>query len=253
MNYYKRHLGDYAKDTGHLTALEHGVYTLLLDWYYANERPIPDSLTVRIARGNPEETQTVLSEFFNKTDEGWVHHYADRVIAEYNAKAERNRASGLLGGRPKKTQTVSEANPKETLATSHKPLASKEDQEHAPADADAPPADPKPKRPKRAEVTLTAFSEQCREAGEEVIPGDDPVFTYAQTVGLPTEYVALAWAWFKGRYGPGGDSAGKRYADWRAAFRNAVKGNWPKYWAVAPTGEVYLTATGKLAQREAQA
>ena len=129
----------------------------------------------------------------------------------------------------------------------------KAEQEPAPADADAPPADPKPKRPKRAEVTLTAFSEQCREAGQEVIPGDDPVFTYAETVGLPTEYVALAWAWFKGRYGSGGDSAGKRYADWRAAFRNAVKGNWPKYWAVAPSGEVYLTATGKLAQREAQA
>ena len=127
------------------------------------------------------------------------------------------------------------------------------EEDPAPADADAPPADPKPKRPKRAEVTLTAFSEQCREAGQEVIPGDDPVFTYAETVGLPTEYVALAWAWFKGRYGSGGDSAGKRYADWRAAFRNAVKGNWPKYWAVAPTGEVYLTATGKLAQREAQA
>lgn len=135
MNYYKRHLGDYAKDTGHLTALEHGVYTLLLDWYYANERAIPDSLTIRIARGNPEETQTVLSEFFQKTDAGWVHNYADRVIAEYNAKADRNRASGLLGGRPKKTQTVSEANPQETLATSHKPLAisQEEKQKKAPA------------------------------------------------------------------------------------------------------------------------
>lgn len=128
MHYYKRHLGDYAKDTGHLSALEHGVYTLLLDWYYANERPIPPDKATRIARGNPDETQTVLSEFFKLTDSGWVHSYADRVIAEYNVKAERNREIGKLGGRPKpkanpeETQTVSKPNPEETLATSHKPL-----------------------------------------------------------------------------------------------------------------------------------
>ena len=134
MNYYKRHLGDYAKDTGHLSALEHGVYTLLLDWYYVNEKPIPKTLAVRIARGNPDETQAVLSEFFKETPDGWIHSYADRVIEEYNAKAERNRISGAMGGRPKKTQavsadnpsvtqTVSTANPDVTLATSHKPLA----------------------------------------------------------------------------------------------------------------------------------
>lgn len=126
MHYYKRHLGDYARDTGHLTALEHGIYTLLLDWYYANERPIPPDKTVRIARGNPEETETVLSEFFRLTDDGWVHHYADRVIAEYNAKAERNREAGKLGGRPKKTQTVSKENPPETLTTNHEPLTTRE-------------------------------------------------------------------------------------------------------------------------------
>ena len=121
MNYYKRHLGDYAKDTGHLSALEHGVYTLLLDWYYSNERPIPEGLAVRIARGNPEETETVLREFFDLTDSGWRHNYADRVIAEYNAKAATNRESGKLGGRPKRT--VSERLANETLAISHKPLA----------------------------------------------------------------------------------------------------------------------------------
>lgn len=27
MNYYERHLGDYARDTGHLSIMEHGVYT----------------------------------------------------------------------------------------------------------------------------------------------------------------------------------------------------------------------------------
>ena len=33
MNYYKRHIGDYAAKAGHLSPLEHGVYTLLIDAY----------------------------------------------------------------------------------------------------------------------------------------------------------------------------------------------------------------------------
>ena len=36
MHFYKFHIGDYAKDTGHLTLLEHGVYRSLMDWSYAN-------------------------------------------------------------------------------------------------------------------------------------------------------------------------------------------------------------------------
>lgn len=141
MNYYKRHLGDYAKDTGHLTALEHGIYTLLLDWYYVNERPIPTEKAIRIAKGNQSETESVLSEFFHLTEDGWRHHYADREIAAYQARAEINRVTGKMGGRPRKnqteTQTVSETEPTEnrvvTLASSHKPVANKEQKTSAPA------------------------------------------------------------------------------------------------------------------------
>ena len=42
MNYYKRHIGDYLKDTAHLSLLEHGVYARLLDVYYTRETAIPD-------------------------------------------------------------------------------------------------------------------------------------------------------------------------------------------------------------------
>ena len=50
MNYYERHLGDYAKDTGHLTILEHGAYTLLLDRIYSTEAGIPEKDAHRLAR-----------------------------------------------------------------------------------------------------------------------------------------------------------------------------------------------------------
>ena len=127
-----------------------------------------------------------------------------------------------------------------------------QEQVEPPADADVTPADPKPKKPKRAEITLTAFAEQCREAGEAVIPEDDAVFAYAEKVGLPDEYVGLAWTWFKAKYTDGSGKA-KRYADWRATFRNAVKDCWPKFWAIGQGGEFYLTTAGKQAQLEAQA
>jgi uncharacterized protein YdaU (DUF1376 family) len=68
MNYYERHLGDYARDTAHLSILEHGVYTLLLDRYYATEQPIPADQAHRVARARSREEKAavdaVLSEFF---------------------------------------------------------------------------------------------------------------------------------------------------------------------------------------------
>lgn len=189
MNYYKRHLGDYARDTGHLTALEHGIYTLLLDWYYVNECPIPFDKAVRIARGNPEQTQMVLDEFFKRQEtgqKGWIHSRADREIQEYRIKAERNREVGKLGGRPKKTQTVSKQNPDITLATSHKPLEKKEQKKkHAPSGVDLLAGiDPNIARDfkalrgrQHAPITETAMKGIAREAGKAGMSVEDALRT----------------------------------------------------------------------------
>lgn len=91
MNYYNRHLGDYARDAGHLTALEHGIYNLLIDWYYVNEQPIPDGKAHRFARCEPGQVRAVLEEFFTLDGDCWRHKRIDREIAEYRAKADRNR------------------------------------------------------------------------------------------------------------------------------------------------------------------
>ena len=49
MNYYERHIGDYLKDTAHLSLLEHGIYGRLLDIYYTREEPIPEAQVMRRA------------------------------------------------------------------------------------------------------------------------------------------------------------------------------------------------------------
>ena len=50
MNYYERHLGDYSKDTAHLTMLEDGAYLLLIMDYWTNG-PLPDD-DAALARGS---------------------------------------------------------------------------------------------------------------------------------------------------------------------------------------------------------
>jgi uncharacterized protein YdaU (DUF1376 family) len=101
LHYYQHNIGDYARDTGHLSILEHGIYRLLLDWCYLNEKPITTEQAMRVGRGNPVETQSVLSEFFSQDLDGWVHKRVCIEVQAYHAKVARNRQNGAKGGRPK--------------------------------------------------------------------------------------------------------------------------------------------------------
>ena len=87
MNYYERHIGDYLKDTAHLSLLEHGVYARLLDVYYTRETALPDDQVARLiaARSKEERAamQAVLSEFFDLQADGWHQARCDREIHRY--------------------------------------------------------------------------------------------------------------------------------------------------------------------------
>lgn len=113
MHYYQFNIADYRKDTSHLSRLEHSIYRDLIDWYYLDEHPIPKETQVvsrRLRLVSEEEEKAlknVLSDFFTDGD-GWVHGRIESDIREFRAKSEKNRLNGKLGGRPKKTQVVSE-------------------------------------------------------------------------------------------------------------------------------------------------
>lgn len=106
MNYYERHLGDYARDTAHLSMLEHGAYALLLDRYYATERGIPDDERFRVARARTISEKVavddVLAEFFELKDGLWVHKRVEFEIEKARKRIEAARANGANGGRPRK-------------------------------------------------------------------------------------------------------------------------------------------------------
>lgn len=89
MNYYERHIGDYLKDTAHLSLLEHGVYGRLLDVYYTREGAIPQAQVERLIGARTKDERAalaaVLEEFFTLTD-GMLHNSrCDAEIAKYAA------------------------------------------------------------------------------------------------------------------------------------------------------------------------
>ena len=54
------------------------------------------------------------------------------------------------------------------------------------------------------------------------MPVDDPLWTWWETQRLPFEWRPLAWAAFEQKY----TGNTKRYADWPAVFRRAVREDW---------------------------
>lgn len=134
MIFYKHFIGDYQRDTGHLSLTEHGAYRLLLDAYYATEKPLPADerrLFRLLSATDPEEHQairTVLADFWAETANGWVNARAEAEIAKAEERAERARENGRKGGRPRtrennheKTHPVSrpDINGKPIAITSH--------------------------------------------------------------------------------------------------------------------------------------
>lgn len=113
MIWYKFHLGDYITHTTHLSDAEDLAYRRLLDLYYMSEAPIPldASLVARKIRLDLDITESVLGEFFEKTEEGYRNSRCDAEIAKYQHQVETNRSLGKRGGRPKKTESVTESKP----------------------------------------------------------------------------------------------------------------------------------------------
>jgi len=112
MNFYQFHIGDYIKQTVHLTPMEDICYRRLIDMYYETEQPIPAE-TDRVSRRlrlDTELVDSVLKEFFTLTENGWENARCNKEIDAYHVKADTARSNGMLGGRPKKTHPVSDGN-----------------------------------------------------------------------------------------------------------------------------------------------
>lgn len=129
MNYYEHHLGDYMRDTAHLSMLEDAAYRRLLDAYYIRERALPldlrDCCKLVRAVSKPERDAVayVLREFFQKADDGYHQKRADAEIGRFQDKqakakrsadarwnAHRSQSEGNANASPDAMRTHSEGN-----------------------------------------------------------------------------------------------------------------------------------------------
>jgi hypothetical protein len=96
-----------------------------------------------------EALNTVLSDFFQKTEDGWRNSKCDLVVREYHEMADKNRRNGMKGGRPK-------SNKQEAL----NPLGSQSDssgmpmETHSKANQEPITSNHKPKPQKKAPAVL---------------------------------------------------------------------------------------------------
>ncbi|MFJ1302398.1 YdaU family protein [Pseudomonadota bacterium AL_CKDN230030165-1A_HGKHYDSX7] len=115
MNYYPHHIGDYLTATAHLSWLEDAAYRRLLDLYYSREQALPEDIgqACRLVRALTDDERaavgTVLHEFFTLGSAGWTHNRCDTEIERARAAADRARANGRKGGRPRKASNDASA------------------------------------------------------------------------------------------------------------------------------------------------
>ena len=114
MNYYCRHIGDYLKDTSHLTLLEHGIYTRLMDVYYVRESALPqDQIARLIGARTPDELSalnSVLSEFFELVLGSWIQHRCEKEIEAFSDKSTKAKRSASARWEGKEANTERNAN-----------------------------------------------------------------------------------------------------------------------------------------------
>jgi len=177
VNYYERHIGDYAKDAGHLSMLEHGAYTILLDRYYSTEQGIPESKAHRLCRARTDEeaqaVDMVLEEFFELVDGVWINSRAEFEIEKAQARLAAAQENGKKGGRPAKdrteetqqkpsenptlTQQKPNPNPDQSSPSTYLPSTYlPEDQKQTPASAASSDVDARPEKP--AAVAAVRFN-----------------------------------------------------------------------------------------------
>jgi uncharacterized protein YdaU (DUF1376 family) len=135
LHYYQFNIGDYRRDTFHLSLLEHGVYRQLLDTYYLHEKPLhPDVAVVmrtHSARTKDEKAAilSVLENFFLLTDEGWIHRGCEKTIEKYREKSAKARVSAesrwcKRNANASETHCEGNANHK-PITNNHKPIKTK--------------------------------------------------------------------------------------------------------------------------------
>jgi uncharacterized protein YdaU (DUF1376 family) len=125
MNFYKHYIGDFQRDTGHLSLTQRGAYLCLMHHYYATEKPLPNdhSALCRIAgaldKTERDAVRAVMS-FFTPVDSGLMHKRIEAEIEKSGHVSDVNRDIALA--REAKRRAAREAQTEHESSTKRAPI-----------------------------------------------------------------------------------------------------------------------------------
>jgi uncharacterized protein YdaU (DUF1376 family) len=100
VNFYKHYIGDFQRDTGHMSLTQRGAYLCLMHHYYATEKPLPNdhAALCRIAGAIDKaerEAVRVVMGIFEAVDSGLMHKRIEAELQKAGAVADTNRGIAL--------------------------------------------------------------------------------------------------------------------------------------------------------------
>jgi uncharacterized protein YdaU (DUF1376 family) len=131
MHYYQFNIGDYRRDTAHLSHLEHGIYRSLIDTYMLEESPLSGDMKelerkhlIRTAN-EKKALRNVLKDFFKFDNSMFLHSRCDEDIISYRDKSMKASKSAKKrwekDANAVRTHSEGNANHK-PLTINHKPI-----------------------------------------------------------------------------------------------------------------------------------
>lgn len=241
MYFYSFNIGDYASHTRHLSLLEDLAYRRLLDLAYSTESPLPADIHAisRLInmREHKQEIEDVLKEFFVLVDEGWINNRVLKEMEATGARSDKAKIAAQARWEKKKHANASSKQcsidaPSINIDAPRTENDATQDTGHNTQDTS------NPKRKRSETCTIQTFLDNCKTEGVERISKDDPIFDFAEKAGIPLEMIRVTWQQFVRN----NKETKKRQKDWRAAFRNCVRGNWYKFWFIEADGTVKETS-----------
>lgn len=119
LNFYKHFIGDFQRDTSHLSLTERGAYLALMHHYYATEKPLPNDHTAlcRVAgaidKAEREAVRSVMA-FFTPVESGLMHKRIEAEIEQAGRRADTNRDIAMAREAARKAARNDDQNEHET-------------------------------------------------------------------------------------------------------------------------------------------
>lgn len=103
VDWFKFYVGDYQRDTAHMSPTEHGLYLKLMLHYYATEKPLPDDFAYlcRVSgartRYEKECLRSIRGTLFGISESKLIHARIEQEILKYQHQSDTNRRNVVDG------------------------------------------------------------------------------------------------------------------------------------------------------------